>query len=207
MNDVKNTWNKTYYVYNDEILSLISMWKKSSNKSMYEEKIIDKMGFMIYNRISYYKNTSLYEDLLQEGRIGILKAMEKFDITRGCNFFQYSTFHIKNQIRLYLQKHRKNKEILTNNIIEGVGEDDPISLFEKQEARKILLSAIDTLPDIDQNIIKMRFGLDNSPGKTYQQIGDVFSLSKQRIEQITSRAVSRLRKNKQLNDFFNEVET
>lgn len=210
-NEVKTKWNKTYYVYNDEILGLIKLWKAAplNKKPALQGHIIDRMGYMVSKRISFYKNRSIYEDLLQEGKMGIIAAMEKFDTTRSINFFQYSTWYVKNNIRIYLKKQRKRrKEILVDEMSNYIdGETDPIVEFEEREAKKVLLSAINGLPEMDRKVVKMRFGLDNefNEGHTYQQIGDIFSLSKQRIEQIASRAVSKLRKNTQLKDFFDNM--
>ena len=100
-------------------------------------------------------------------------------------------------------------EILVENSPERVDETtDPSVRLEEKEARKILLSAVDELPELDRNVVKMRFGLydEQDEGQTYQEIGDVFSVSRQYIEQISSRAVSKLRKNSRLKDFFNNME-
>lgn len=194
-------WNKTYYVYNDEILELIDIWKQApkNKKSVIQGKIIEKMGYIVNKRIMRYKNSGLYDDLLQEGRLGIITAMEKFDLSRGCNFFQFSIWHVQNKIRIFLKKQkRKNQIISQEETIDG-----PDITYDQIEAKKLLISEINKLPEIEKKIVKMRLGLDDNNGKTYQQIGDVFSLSKQRIEQIYSRTILKLRKNTNIRDFFN----
>lgn len=198
------SWNKTYFVYNDEILELIQLWKEASpkKKSVIQGKIIDRMGYIICKRINRYKGSNIYDDLLQEGRMGIITAMEKFDISRGRNFFQYSIWHVKNKIRIFLNKQkRRNQKISISNIEEV---ESPDITFEQMEAKKVLISEIDKLPEIERKIVKMRSGIEDNDGKTYQQIGDVFSLSKQRIEQIYSHAVSKLSKNAQIRNFFDK---
>lgn len=211
-NEVKTAWSKTYYVYNDEILGLINLWKEAppEKKPALQGKVIKRMSFMIHRRIAAYKSSHMYEDLVQEARMGILTAMEKFDTNRSLNFFHFCTWHIKNKIRIYLKKQkRRSREILVDTALsEYVDEDtDPTVTFEEKEARRVLLLAVDKLPEIDRKVVKMRFGLDdeNREGRTFQQIGDVFSLSKQRIEQISSRAVSKLRKNIELRKFFDHM--
>lgn len=207
--EVKTEWNKTYYVYNDEILGLIKLWKEAppEKKSALQGRVISRMSFMVSKRIAFYKNSNMYEDLMQEARMGIVTAMEKFDITRSVNFFHYCTWHIKNKIRIYLKKQkRRRREILVDHNISNYVDEgtDPTTAFEEKEARKVLLLAVNELPEMDRKVVKMRFGLDDefNEGHTFQQIGDVFSLTKQRIEQINSRAVSKLRKNIELRKFF-----
>jgi RNA polymerase sigma factor (sigma-70 family) len=210
-NQVKTEWNRKYYVNNDEILALINLWKEAPTKKKpaLQGRIIERMGYIIHKRISFYKNSDMYEDLMQEARIGIITAMERFDQTRSVNFFHFSIWHVQNKIRIYLKKQRRRRpEILVEHPYECVDIGiDPTIILEEEEAKKILLSAVEELPEIDRNVLKMRFGLDDgqNEGQTYQQIGDVFSVSKQRIEQINSRAVSKLRKNIKLKDFFNDV--
>lgn len=207
-NEVKKEWNRVYYVYNEEILGLINHWREAPKKMkpVLQARIIDRMSYMINKKIASYKESGFYEDLLQEGRMGIIAAMEKFDSSRSPNFFQYSGWYIQNKIRVYLKKERrKRREIPTEEIYNCVDEDiDPVANFEGKEAKELLRVAIDALPEIDRKIVEMRFGLndENKEGQTYQQIGDVFSLTRQRIEQIHSRAISKLRKNTKLKNFF-----
>ena len=210
-NQVKTEWNKIYYVYNDEILALIGLWKEApaKKKPFLQGRIIDRMGYIISKRISFYKSSDMYEDLMQEARIGIIIAMERFDPTRSINFFHFSIWHVQNKIRIYLKKQKRRRpEILVENMPEHTNVDiDPATSLEEKEAKKVLLSAINELPEMDRKVIQMRFGLDDeyNEGRTYQQIGDVFSVSRQRIEQINSSAVSKLRKNTKLKDFFNDM--
>jgi len=208
-NKVKEEWNKTYYVYNDEILGLIKAWKEApaEKKSVIQGRIISRMGVVIGKRICFYRNSNIYEDLTQEARMGIITAMEKFDPVRSPNFFHYCTWHIKNKVRIYLKKQKKRKkEILVDQAISNYVDEgsNPTTVFEEKEARKVLLLAVNELPEMDCKVVKMRFGLDDdcNESHTYQQIGDVFSLTKQRIEQISSRAVLKLRKNIELRKFF-----
>lgn len=206
--NLQNKWTKTYYVYNDEILALINLWKEAplNKKRKIQAQILDRMSYMVNKRVSSYKNSNMYEDLLQEGRMGIMLAMEKFDTTRSINFFQYSTWHIQNKIRIYLKKEKRRKrEILVEHTPDSIDENvDPSIIVENEEQRRVLLAALNKLPKIDREVLKMRFGFNDGEWHTYQQIGDMFSLSKQRIEQITSRAVFKLRKNAQLRDFFDK---
>jgi len=203
---VKREWNKKYYVYNDEILGLIRNWREASpnKKHIYQTKILNRMGYMVNKRIASYKETDIYEDLIQEGRMGIIMAMEKFDNSRGINFFQYSGWHIKNNIRTFLRRERKKRcEIPTENVFNYIDEDAaPADEYETREAKKVLQLAIDKLPEMDRRVVEMRFGLGGTDGQTYQEIGNTFSLTRQRIEQIHSRAISKLRKNEELKKFF-----
>ena len=69
----------------------------------------------------------------------------------------------------------------------------------------MLKSAIETLPDVDRRVLIMRFGMDGFSEHTLRQIGEAFSLTKQRIEQIEKKAISKLKKNRQVKNFFYEL--
>ena len=204
-------WEKDakYPVYNDEALALVTMWKNSSGKQrgLVENQILNRLSYLIYKRIRGYKKCDYYEDLLQEGRIGLITAVDKFDSTRGLNFFKFGIWCIQSRITAFLAWRKKcGNESPTGLTCDcETAAPDPGTHYEYQEGNKVLMSAIGSLPEMDKQIVLMRFGIDGSGGRSYKQIGDVFSLSKQRIEQITSRAISNLRKNKQIKTYFCEL--
>jgi len=213
-NTVDSKWDK-YYVNNDEALALLQMWRNGSvkDRTIVEKQIIHRLSYLVYSRVKGYKGKQYYEDLLQEGKAGLLESVRKFDSARGINFFKYGCWHIQNRIGRYLAKHRRQNrfEVLTDGEAPMKNQQGkerymgPEELYEEEEGKRVLISALGSLPEIDRRVVLMRFGIDGSGGHTYKQIGDVFSVSKQRIEQITSRAISRLRKNTQIKNFFCEL--
>lgn len=201
--------NAKYPVYNEEALELVRQWKSSSGRqrALAEKQIYHRLSYLIYKRIRGYRKCDYYDDLLQEGRIGLITAVEKFDSNRGLNFFKYGVWCIQSRVTGFLRWKRKSGNETPGGLLSGCMSEmpDPVVTYEKKEEKRVLMSAIGSLPEMDRQIVLMRFGIDGSGGRTYKQIGDVFSLSKQRIEQITSKAISRLRKNKQIKVFFCEI--
>jgi RNA polymerase sigma factor (sigma-70 family) len=215
--DIRNCDNR-YFITNDEVLGLLESWRKSSGrrKLIIKDNMIEKLSYIIQSKIRPYKGRSFYEDLLQEGRIGLSNAIDQFNAKRGVNFFKFATWYVKNKIRAFIKKQKKfdKKEVLTG-FIGGLGlQNNDLStfitdsslLYEQAEMSNLLLECVKRLPEVDRKMVTLRFGLeDNGLGQTYQQIGNAFSLSKQRIEQITSRALSKLRKDKYIRLFSDEV--
>jgi RNA polymerase sigma factor (sigma-70 family) len=206
-------WDK-YYVNNDEALALLRLWKDGSvsERAVAEKQILHKLSFLVQSRVKHYKNQPYYEDLLQEGKMGLLESVKKFDPARGINFFKFGCWYIHNSVGRFLKKQKKQSksEVLSGDLQEYRGKVErqnisPEITYEKEEGKKVLMSAIGSLPEIDRKVVLMRFGIDGSGSHTYKQIGDVFSVSRQRIEQITSRAISKLRKNTQIKNFFYEL--
>jgi len=195
-----------YYVYNSEVVSQIERLRvaPSKERQWIREQLVKKLSYMVCSKIKRHHSKIFYEDLLQEGKLGLVKAIDDFDPQRGLNFFKFANWHIKNRIRRYFKWNYKLPTVSceAEHICEEVEGGDTQGLFESQEGKRLLREAVETLPEIDRRVIIMRFGLDENDEHTFEQIGNMFSLSKQRIEQIKTRAVTRLGKNRQIRKFF-----
>ena len=218
-----------------------------------------------------YVNRGLhFFDLVQEGNIGLIKAVDKFEYKKGYKFSTYATWWIRQAItrsisdqartirvpvhmieqinkvqrvlRQYMQQHGREPSI--QEIAKALGwpesrvksvrnvAKDPVSLnapigdeedtilgeliedkeFESPQnittfkiLRKQIDSILDGLPDREQKVIRMRFGLVDGYSHTLEEVGYVFKVTRERIRQIEAKAIRRLRaqsKKKELKDFL-----
>ncbi|WP_300756709.1 RNA polymerase sigma factor RpoD [uncultured Brachyspira sp.] len=218
-----------------------------------------------------YVNRGLhFFDLVQEGNIGLIKAVDKFEYKKGYKFSTYATWWIRQAItrsisdqartirvpvhmieqinkvqrvlRQYMQQHGREPSI--QEIAKALGwpesrvksvrnvAKDPVSLnapigdeedtilgeliedkeFESPQnittfkiLRKQIDSILDSLPDREQKVIRMRFGLVDGYSHTLEEVGYVFKVTRERIRQIEAKAIRRLRaqsKKKELKDFL-----
>jgi RNA polymerase sigma factor (sigma-70 family) len=201
---VNKTGWKGYYMYNDEALALIKTWReaepKYKNKIQYE--LVRRLSYMVQSKIKVHKNRPFYTDLLQEGKLGLIKALEDFDPLRGLNFFKFASWHIQSRINSHIKWYKRNNREIQKCFESILPESiNPHEHYEKKEGDRILLNAIDKLPEIDKQIILMHYGMCGSY-HTLEQIGNIFSLSKERIRQIEVRAMSKLRRNREILNFF-----
>ncbi len=120
-----------------------------------------------------YQNQGLsLPDLINEGNLGLIKAAEKFDETRGFKFISYAVWWIRQSILQALAEQSRIVRLPLNQV-----EID---------------RALSTLTDREKEIIQMFFGIGQQE-MTLEEIGDKFGLTRERVRQIKEKAIRRLR--------------
>nr|WP_295969431.1 RNA polymerase sigma factor RpoD [uncultured Bacillus sp.] len=218
----------------------------------------------------YVGRGMLFLDLIQEGNMGLIKAVEKFDYQKGFKFSTYATWWIRQAITRAIADQARTIRIpvhmveTINKLIrvqrqllqdlgreptpEEIGEDmdlspdkvreilkiaqEPVSLetpigeeddshlgdfIEDQDAtspsehaayellKEQLEDVLDTLTDREENVLRLRFGLDDGRTRTLEEVGKVFGVTRERIRQIEAKALRKLRhpsRSKRLKDFL-----
>ncbi len=140
-------------------------------------------------------------DLVSEGLIPLMRAIDLFDVGRGHRFSTYATWAVRNQMIRSLRKQRTLPELAITDEQAGwqhvpdyrsVNTGEIVSPVQRQEAIQRLLS---TLSEREQRIVRARFGLDGEPsGQSLAQISAKLGLSKERIRQVVLTALEKLRR-------------
>lgn len=145
------------------------------------------------------------QDMMQEGMLGLIEALRRFDPERGTQFSTYAVFWVRNALRRCQLRMEQTVRIPDGAAARGhrlarVEEVPPLAWSPTLDAhlddgRNLdeLPEALECLPQRERWIISHRFGLQGCPRRTLQELGTQLGVSRQRIRQLELRALARIR--------------
>lgn len=247
----------------DEEFDLALKAKNGDSKA--RERLVNGNLRFVVSIAKQFQNRGLpLIDLISEGNIGLLTAIDKFEPEKGYHFISYAVWWIRQSIlkaigeksrmiRLPMNKSADLIQVLhAKSKIEKVGSDDAtIEQIAEQcgmEAQDVLelmqmsreVSSLDapvnreedtsfgdfiesdgprpeeivmdknmkesvnrileTLPEKERGIIKLRFGLDNQDAMSLKEVGEIYNLTKERIRQIEKKVLNNLQQNEEVRE-------
>ena len=159
----------------------------------------------------YYAVSGEQDDLISIGTIGLIKAVETYNLEKKTKFATYASRCIENEILMYLRRNNKTKlevsideplnvdwdgnELLLSDIL-GTDEDIIYRDLEDETERKLLNAAIDRLNPREQKIVKLRFGLgrEQEDEMTQKEVADLLGISQSYISRLEKKIMKRLKK-------------
>jgi len=144
--------------------------------------------------------TENFFELLSDGNISLMRAVEKFDYSRGNKFSTYASWAImKNFARSIPDEKNRRERFVTGNeevfdAAEDKRSDEQECLAAAAHATAKVNRLLEFLEPREREIIRMRAGLDNNgDGMTLEKIGEKLGITKERVRQLNVRAVKKLR--------------
>lgn len=123
-------------------------------------------------------------DLVAEGNLVMLRAIDRFDVSRGFRFSTYATYAVRRHLSRVLRRERRHPSTVLDGFLDPAVENvEPewIDVHPRQLASQLLSE----LPERERRIVELRFGLvDGDRGMTFRQVAGVMGLSSERIRQI-----------------------
>ena len=159
-----------------------------------------------------FDNTGVgVEDLISIGTIGLIKAINTFNVDKNIKLATYASRCIENEILMYLRKTSKNKmevsideplnvdwdgnELLLSDIL-GTDEDVIYKDLENEAERKVLRKAMEKLGEREKVIINLRYGLATPSGEemTQKEVATYLGISQSYISRLEKKIMKRLKK-------------
>lgn len=156
----------------------------------------------------YYSGYDEQEDLISIGTIGLIKAVDSFDCSKGTRFATYGARCIENEILMYFRSKKKDSNTVSvNEPIDIDSEGNPLTLIDviycddtisddidlKRKTDR-LYELVEQIPDKrDREIIIRRYGLYNTKELTQREIADKMGISRSYVSRIEKRVLGELR--------------
>lgn len=154
-------------------------------------------------------STCDFDELMSEGNEILLKAITKFDYSRGYRFSTYATHSVQRHFYRYTQRKHKRDSVEYRSAVEVLNElpqaeaDELIEQWVQEEQRMaaLITRMAERLDEREHRIVTARFGLStNGVTKTLRELSAELGLSKERVRQLQMAAVEKLR------DLFDDLE-
>jgi RNA polymerase sigma factor (sigma-70 family) len=165
-----------------------------------EQLINANMRLVVSIAKRHAAQTDNFFELLSDGNVSLIRAVEKFDYSRGNKFSTYASWAImKNFARSIPEERHRRERYVTGH--EQVFESAPDLRSDEHEVLAVAEQAshkvnrlLEYLDPRERQIIRMRAGLeDGSEGMTLEKIGDKLGITKERVRQLNVRAMKKLR--------------
>jgi len=139
-------------------------------------------------------------EIISDGNVSLMRAVEKFDFARGTKFSTYATWAIsKNYARSIPEEHYRYAKYVTGQdaLLDQTApepENEGLCASDRKRVREMIDAGMRELPQREQEIIRHHFGLAGHEGTmTLEEIGGRFGVTKERVRQLERRALLRLR--------------
>lgn len=158
----------------------------------------------------YYSKTNDNEDLISIGTIGLIKAVDSFDYTKGTRLSTYASRCVENEILMYFRSLKKQSgEVFMGDTIETDKQGNPLTvedlisddtdIVEELEKKRRIAEMTELIRNMtderEKEIIILRYGLNNAKPLTQREVASRLNISRSYVSRIEKKVLEDLKRN------------
>ena len=188
-----------------EILEKLETNNKEAKKILVERNL----RLVVYIAKKFENSGVNIEDLISIGTIGLMKAINTFDINKNIKLATYASRCIENEILMYLRRNNRAKnevsideplntdgdgnELLLSDIL-GSEEDNIFKNLEIESDKRVIDEYLENLNDREKCIMELRFGFKCGEEKTQKEVADMLGISQSYISRIEKKIIHNMKR-------------
>lgn len=213
-----NKDNSIYYIAGSDVLPppLLSseeaelLLRLSSGDEVAKKTLVERNLRLVVYIAKKFENTNTgIEDLISIGTIGLMKAINTFDVDKNIKLATYASRCIENEILMHIRKTSKLKseisideplntdgdgnELLLSDVLGG-DEDIVFKDLESEVDKDMVQEAIKKLNKRERKIMELRFGFVSGVEQTQKEVADMLGISQSYISRLEKKIILRMRK-------------
>lgn len=173
-----------------------------------EKLIVHNLRLVSHIVRKYYSSSRMQEDLVSVGSLGLIKAVDSFDIENGARFATYAAKCIQNEILMFFRQQRKlQAEVSINDAIDVDRDGNPLTYIDVISCEENLADDLDlrldgakvrsyvdtVLGERERQIVRLRYGLDGQDTMTQREVAALLGISRSYVSRIEKSALEKLR--------------
>lgn len=175
-----------------------------------KKKLVEHNLRLVVYIAKKFENTGVgIEDLVSIGTIGLMKAINTFNMDKKIKLATYASRCIENEILMYLRRSNRIKseisideplnqdgdgnELLLSDIL-GTDEDVTYRRLEDEVDQKLLKAGLSKLGPREKNIMELRFGFITGTEKTQKEVADMLGISQSYISRLEKKIIGKMKK-------------
>ena len=182
---------------------------KNGDRHARYELIEHNLRLVANNIKKYYSNTSDQDDLISIGTIGLIKAVNTFDHTKGIHLSSYAARCIENEVLMYFRAAKKSaQDISMNEPIDTDKDGNALTLMDVMSTEDNIVDNLDckvkseqlkryiaqVLTPRERLIIELRYGLNNDHPLTQREVAARLKISRSYVSRIEKKALQLLKR-------------